>query len=193
MIPSHIDVFLASNSPRRHELLSALGIVFQVISHRADEHWPTDLSPEQVAEHIAQAKADSLRDTLSTNQLLIASDTVVSIDGEILGKPESEKDAQHMLRQLSGRSHSVYTAVSMLLNGKTKSFTEETIVHMNSMSEEEIQGYVRIAEPFDKAGGYAIQEWVGLAKIERIEGSYANVVGLPTARLYRELTGFTNI
>ncbi len=192
MIPTHIDVLLASASPRRQELLSNMGIVFSIVKHRADETFPPELPPSEVAEYIANQKADSLSESLRQNQLLIASDTVVCLDDTILGKPNNEEEATAMLRRLSEKSHLVYTGVSLRLNNRSLSFTEETTVYLNAMTEGEINRYVRSAEPYDKAGGYAIQEWVGIAKIERIEGSYTNVVGLPTAQLHKTIKTFVD-
>ncbi len=191
MIPSNIEVFLASNSPRRKELLSDLGVVFSVIQHRAEETWPTHLPPSEVAEFIANKKANSIN-ALQYNQLLIASDTVVCLGGDVLGKPTNEDEAVAMLKALSGNVHHVYTGVALRFNDQLMSFTEKTTVFMNPLNNDEIKRYVRSAEPFDKAGGYAIQEWIGTAKIVRIEGSYTNVVGLPTAQLYQHILTFIN-
>lgn len=190
MIPSHIEVLLASNSPRRHELLSSLGIVYRVVNHRADEQWPDDTPTEHIAEWIAKAKSDSLIELLDNNQLLITADTVVCMDNKVLGKPKSEEDAVNMLLQLSDNEHIVYTGVCLYVNGIQHAFTEATKVIFYPLSSEVINFYIKSAEPFDKAGAYGIQEWIGHTHIKRIEGSYNNVVGLPTSRLYQELISF---
>lgn len=190
MIPSHIEVLLASNSPRRHELLSRLGIVYRVVNHRADEQWPDDTPTEYIAEWIANAKSESLVDVLADNQLLITADTVVCLGDKVLGKPANEEEAVHMLRQLSDKTHTVYTGVCLRLDGKQYAFTEATQVTFYPLSEEAIHFYVKSAKPFDKAGAYGIQEWIGETHIMHIQGSYNNVVGLPTSRLFHELNTF---
>lgn len=190
MIPTHVEVLLASNSPRRHELLSRLGMDYRVVQHRADEQWPQDTPTEHIAEWIAQAKSDSLADGLHDNALLITADTVVCLQDRVLGKPSNEEEAADMLRQLSDNIHTVYTGVCLRLGDKQHAFTESTVVTFYPLSDEVIEFYIKHAEPFDKAGAYGIQEWIGDTHIKHIQGSYNNVVGLPTARLYHELNTF---
>lgn len=190
MIPLNIEVLLASNSPRRHQLLSDLGIDFRVVDHRADEQWPIDTPTADIAEWIAKAKSNSLTHLLDKNQLLITADTVVCLENDVLGKPKTPEEAIGMLRKLSNATHIVYTGVCLYLNGGQHAFTEATKVTFYPLSDEAIAYYVKTAEPFDKAGAYGIQEWIGHTHIKHMEGSYNNVVGLPTARLYHELISF---
>src|SRR5690606_29283342 len=186
---SSINVILASNSPRRKELLSQLGIDFVIKSKDVDESYPKSFRPEAVAVYIAEKKANSFIDQISS-ELLIAADTVVAVDDEIFGKPIAHQDAKRMLQKLSGRSHEVSTGVALLYQGKIFSFFEKMIVHFKELSESEIEYYISNYQPFDKAGAYGIQEWIGMMGVDRIEGSYTNVVGLPTARIYHEIKSF---
>jgi len=191
-IPSiigHTKIILATNSPRRRELLKQLGLSFEVKAKEIDESYPTSFRPEAVAVYIAEKKANSFSDSIS-DELLIAADTIVAIDDQIFGKPANTDEAKRMLQKLSGRSHEVITGVALLYGGKIYSFFEKTIVYFRELANSEIEHYIETYKPFDKAGSYGIQEWIGLVAVERIEGSYNNVVGLPTARLYHEIGSF---
>ncbi|MFB5946872.1 Maf family nucleotide pyrophosphatase [Albibacterium profundi] len=186
---SNINVILASNSPRRKELLGQLGIDFEVKSKDIDESYPTSFRPEAVAVYIAEKKANSFVEHVSS-ELLIAADTVVTIDDEIFGKPVDYQDAKKMLNALSARSHEVITGVALLHRGKIFSFFEKTVVHFKELTDSEIEYYILNYQPFDKAGAYGIQEWIGMIGVDKIDGSYTNVVGLPTARVYHEIKSF---
>lgn len=186
---STIKVILASNSPRRKELLGQLGIDFDVKSKDIDESYPNSFRPEAVAVYIAEKKANAFIDQVSS-ELLIAADTVVAIDDDIFGKPKDHQDAKKMLQRLSARHHEVITGVALLHRTKIFSFFEKTIVHFKELTDSEIEYYIANYQPFDKAGAYGIQEWIGMIGVDKIEGSYTNVVGLPTARIYHEIKSF---
>lgn len=182
-------ILLASNSPRRKELLAEMGLSFTVASMDIDESFPLGISPAEAAEWIASNKAKA---ALSENQqsLIVAADTIVVCDGQVLGKPVDESHATKILELLSGQTHQVITAVALAYKEEFHVFHEVTQVTFKKLSEGEISFYVRNYKPYDKAGAYGIQEWIGAIGIERIDGSYTNVVGLPTARLYQELGDF---
>ncbi len=185
------DVILASSSPRRQQLLAEMNIPFRVESRPVKEAFPQDLSPEKAAAYLCRLKSLVFTDKdLKKNTLLITADTIVALDDKILGKPADEKEAAAMLRQLSDKNHEVITGVCLRLLDKMKVFTASTRVWFKKLSEEEIDYYVRRSQPLDKAGAYGIQEWIGHVAIHKIEGSYFNVMGLPTHRLYEELNGF---
>lgn len=183
------NILLASNSPRRQELLSQMDINFTVAAKPGiDESFPADLEAEKVPEYIAKKKAEAYLSDLKGNDLLITADTVVVNDGKIIGKPKSADDARAMIASLSGKSHTVLTGVAIYTTQKQISFTSETKVYMSNMTSELIDFYVETYKPLDKAGAYGIQEWIGLTSIYRIEGSYQNVMGLPTQALFDELS-----
>lgn len=184
-----INVILASNSPRRKELLTQLGISFKISAKDIDESYPKSFRPEAVAVYIAEKKANSFLEQVSS-ELLIAADTVVAVDEEIFGKPRDHQDAKRMLEKLSARSHEVITGVALLHRGKIFSFFEKTTVYFKELTDSEIEFYITHYQPFDKAGAYGIQEWIGMIGVNKIEGSYTNVVGLPTARVYHEIKSF---
>lgn len=185
-------VILASGSPRRQELLGLLGINFSVLLKPVDESYPNHLTGAEIAKYIATKKAKAYQPESESGSIVITADTIVCIDGNILGKPVDKEDAYRMLRMLSGKCHEVITAVCILHKQKEVLFHDTTNVHFCSLSEEEIRYYVDTFKPLDKAGGYGIQEWIGLAGIERIEGSYHNVVGLPVQKLYQHLKRFAD-
>jgi len=180
-------IILASKSPRRQELLKMTGIDFRVVLKEVDESFPDGLQPAEVAVYIAEKKAHAFDETLQENEIVLTADTIVCIDGKILGKPADASEAFEMLSLLAGRKHEVVTGVAFLQNHQLTSFAEVTEVYMLPLTESEINHYIQNYMPFDKAGAYGIQEWIGLAGIERINGSYSNVVGLPTHRVYQEL------
>ena len=196
-------LILASNSPRRRELLGGLGIEFEVrVMPGIDESYPS-MPASDVAGFIAEKKAQAYLPHLRDDELLITADTVVIVDGEILGKPADAADAHRMLRQLSGRTHQVITGVCIATNrdarysrdardsGDSKvSFSVSTDVTFKPLSEEEIDYYITHYRPFDKAGAYGIQEWIGYIGVTGLRGSYFNVMGLPVQRIYQELTKF---
>ncbi len=185
------DIILASGSPRRQQLLAEMDVSFRVETKPVEEVFPSGLSPAETAAWLCRLKSDAFaEDELGKNTLLITADTVVALDNQILGKPAGEKEAEAMLEALSGKKHEVITGVCLRAQKKTSVFTASTDVWFKRLSENEIRYYVTHYRPFDKAGAYGIQEWIGLAAIERIEGSYFNVMGLPTHRLYQELERF---
>ncbi|WP_079703896.1 Maf family protein [Daejeonella lutea] len=179
-------IILASKSPRRQELLKLMGIDFRVVLKEVDESFPDGLEPHEIALYISEKKAKAF-DEMVIDEIVITADTIVVIDGKILGKPESEENAFEILTTLSGNMHQVITAVSLLKNGQIHSFYEISEVFFKPITEEQIRYYIKTGNPMDKAGAYGIQEWIGLVAIEKINGSYTNVVGLPTHRLYQEL------
>lgn len=187
MITSIPPVILASKSPRRQELLQQMDIDFRVVLKEVDESFPSDLQPGEVALYIARKKAEAFDESVEDNEIVITADTIVTIDGIILGKPEDEEDAVRMLKLLSGKKHEVITGVAFLHKHEIRSFSDSTTVYFKELSEEEMRFYIQTYKPFDKAGAYGIQEWIGHSAIEKIEGSYNNVVGLPTFRVYQEL------
>lgn len=181
-------VVLASNSPRRKELLAGLGIDYEVKTlPDIDESFPEGLSEVETATYIARAKADVYRNIMQPDELIITADTIVWLDGEVMGKPVDGEDARRMLRALSGKTHQVITGVCLMTLDSQKAFATVTDVTFCHLSEEEIDYYVERYRPMDKAGSYGIQEWIGFVGVESISGSYFNVMGLPIQRLYTEL------
>lgn len=181
-------LILASNSPRRRELLAGLGLSFETrVIPGIDESYPEGLSGPDIASYIASAKAAAYRDTLSADDLLITADTIVYIDGRVFGKPRGRDEACAMLRALSGRTHQVITGVTLSTLRQTRTFSVTTEVSFAELTDEEIAYYVDHYRPFDKAGSYGIQEWIGFVGVTGIRGSYFNVMGLPVQRLYQEL------
>ena len=182
-------LILASNSPRRKELLAGLGVPFEVrVLQDIDEHYPENLPVNEVARYIAKEKADVYQRIVAADELIITADTVVIVCDEILGKPMDEADAVRMLRLLSGRTHQVTTGVCLLTAEKERCFDVTTDVTFKTLTDEEIHYYVNRYRPFDKAGAYGIQEWIGYIGVTGLNGSYYNVMGLPVQRIYQELT-----
>ena len=183
-------IILASNSPRRKELLGGLGIDYEVkVLPGIDESYPDSLKGEEIPVYIASEKAAAYRAVMQENDLIITADTIVYLDGEVLGKPRDAADAARMLRLLSGKTHQVITGVCITTQAFQKSFAAVTEVTFDILSEEEIDYYVSKYAPMDKAGSYGIQEWIGFIGVTGMKGSYFNVMGLPVQRLYRELKG----
>lgn len=181
-------IILASNSPRRRELLSGLGVDYEVkIVLGIDETYPESLNGEEIPVYIAQEKANAYRASLQPDELVITADTIVYVDGMVLGKPVDEADACRMLRMLSGRTHQVITGVCLTTVDFQKSFASVTEVTFDTLSDEEIGYYVEKYRPMDKAGSYGVQEWIGFVGVTGLKGSYYNVMGLPVQRLYKEL------
>lgn len=181
-------LILASNSPRRKELLAGLGLPFEVhVLKDIDESYPDDLPVSEVALYIAGKKADAYRATLADDELVITADTVVIVGDEILGKPVDEADAERMLRLISSRTHQVTTGVCMLTTTNERRFAVTTDVTFKQLSDDEIRYYITKYRPFDKAGAYGIQEWIGYVGVTCLHGSYYNVMGLPVQRIYETL------
>lgn len=186
-------IILASQSPRRREILKMLGVDFKVVVKDTDETFPPELQGGAIPEHIAVLKAsafDSDLQSLPDSTIIIASDTIVYIDNKVIGKPKGREDAIKMLKTLSGRCHQVLTGVCIKTKDRQRSFFAESKVWFRELSDDEITYYVDNYQPFDKAGAYAVQEWIGAAAIAKIEGSYYNVMGLPSQMLYNELLKF---
>lgn len=184
-------IVLASASPRRKELLAGLDIDYSIrVLDNIDESSPSHLQGEDIPLFISGKKADAYMETLANDELLITADTIVYVDSEVLGKPTTPQDAVNMLKKLSGKWHQVITGVVLCTKERRHGFAVTTQVKFAELTEEEIEYYVKKYSPLDKAGAYGIQEWIGYIGVERIEGSYFNVVGLPVQRLYRELKQF---
>ena len=183
---SKYEIILASNSPRRRELLSGLGLQYEVkVLQGIDESYPETLQEGDIPLYISREKAAAYH--AMDNELIITADTIVWVDGEVLGKPVDEQDAGRMLLLLSGRTHQVYTGVTLTTVEWQRSFSVSTDVTFSQMSDDEISYYIKAFRPFDKAGAYGIQEWIGYVGVKSISGSYFNVMGLPVQRLYQEL------
>ena len=181
-------VILASNSPRRKELLSGLGVDYEVRTlPDVDESYPAGLQGGDIPLYIAREKAEAYRPMLQPDELMITADTIVWLDGKVLGKPGDKDEALQMLRSLSGHTHEVFTGVCITTKEWQRSFTACTEVRFSPLSEDEITYYVDKYLPMDKAGAYGVQEWIGYVGVEYISGSYYNIMGLPVQRLYREL------
>ena len=181
-------IVLASQSPRRKELLAGLGLEYETrVLPDVDESFPADLTGGDIPMYIAREKAEAYRPSLGADELLITADTIVWLEGEVLGKPADRDDALRMLRKLSGQTHEVYTGVCLTTTRWQHSFMARTEVRFAILDEEEIVWYVDRYRPFDKAGAYGVQEWIGYVGVEHIAGSYYNIMGLPVQRLYREL------
>ncbi|MDX1350513.1 MAG: Maf family protein [Putridiphycobacter sp.] len=185
------EIILASQSPRRKELLAGLEIEFKTMSMEVDESFPYDMEVEEVAEYLSHKKAVAYQTFQTDRSLVITADTVVVVDDEILEKPSNESEAAEMLTKLSGRSHDVITGVTIKSKSKSKSFSVLTKVYFKQLTLEEIYHYVHHFKPFDKAGSYGIQEWIGFIGVEKIEGSYFNVMGLPVFEVNKVLMDWT--
>ncbi len=186
------DLILASGSLRRLQLMEEAGFRFRVAALSYNESHPAGMDPHTIAAFIASGKSDAWSEPLLPRQVLITADTTVLLDGELLGKPDGAAEAESFLRQLSGRSHEVITAVCLRDSSRKHLFQVSTAVTFRELTDEEISYYVSHYRPFDKAGAYGIQEWIGVRGITRIEGSYHNVMGLPVSRLCTELMMFTD-
>ena len=185
------QVILASKSPRRQELLRGMGVDFTIMTKETDESFPPEMPLDEVPKYLSLQKSQAFTDNeLPADFLLITSDTVVICEGEILGKPKDREDAARMLHLLSGKTHHVVTGVTVRSAEKTESFAVRSNVTFAQLDEEEIDYYIEHCKPFDKAGAYGIQEWIGYVGISGLEGSFYNVMGLPTRRLYQCLKGF---
>lgn len=185
MLKLTAPIILASKSPRRQELLTLMGLKFSIDLKDVDESYPETLSAPEIAVYISEKKASAFN--ANPNEVVITADTIVAINGEILGKPKDHAEAQTMLSKLSGNKHEVYTGVSLNYNGQITSFYDQTEVFCRALNAEEINYYIDNYQPFDKAGSYGVQDWFGLTVVERLNGSYTNVMGLPTEKLYQYL------
>lgn len=181
---------LGSQSPRRQQLLKGLGMDFTVEVFDGEENFSEKLKREEIPLFLSAMKSQGIRKRLTGDYLLVTSDTIVWINDHVLNKPADKAEATTMLRELSGNKHEVFTAVTLATNEKSHSFFEKTNVFFKPLTEEEINYYIDTCKPFDKAGSYGVQEWLGYVAIEKIEGCFFNVMGLPLARLYKELSQF---
>jgi septum formation protein len=183
-------IILASKSPRRQQLLTDIGIDYELKTKEVDESFPDYLKEQEIAIYIAEKKANAFKDELRTEEILLTADTIVCLGNEVLGKPTDYDDAVAMLGKLSGKMHKVITGVTLASIDKTISFSVTTLVYFKSLSAEEITFYLHHFKPYDKAGAYGIQEWIGYIGVERIEGSYFNVMGLPIMEVYEAIKEF---
>lgn len=183
-------LILASGSPRRQQFLRELGLDFEIRLKEIDEIYPEELKSYEITNYLAKLKAEVFLSELKENEIVITSDTIVWLNDKALGKPTGYDGAVDMLKQLSGQTHEVFTSVCLSKKNEQVIFFDRTAVTFSEISEEEIHYYLENYQPFDKAGSYGIQDWLGLAHISKIEGSYTNVVGLPTEKFYQELTKF---
>ena len=190
MITSY-KVILASNSPRRKELLAGIDVDFKVrVIQDIDESYPADLPTKNIAEYISRKKAAVYQQQMADDELIITADTIVVLGAEVMGKPHDEADASRMLHELSAQTHQVITGVTLTTTTRQQSFSVETDVTFKALSDEEIDYYVQHYKPFDKAGAYGIQEWIGHIGVTGLQGSYFNVMGLPVQRIYEALRKF---
>ncbi|MBQ2674777.1 MAG: septum formation protein Maf [Prevotella sp.] len=191
MVAKDYKIILASNSPRRKELLAGIDVQFEVrVIQDIDESYPADLPTKDIAEYISHKKAAVYQQQMAPDELIITADTIVVLGNEVMGKPHDEADARRMLRELSGQTHQVITGVTLTTIQKQVSFSVETDVAFKQLSDSEIDYYVSHYKPFDKAGAYGIQEWIGHIGVTALQGSYFNVMGLPVQRIYEALRQF---
>ena len=185
------SIILGSASPRRKELLAGLGVSFEVdTKNNFEEVYSPETPHERIPEVLSEGKSFGFHRELAENEILITSDTLVLCEGHVMGKPHSREEAYDMLRLLSGRSHKVITAVTIRDRQKTSTSSDTAIVHFKELTDEEIYHYIDTYKPFDKAGAYGIQEWIGYIGIDRIEGSYFTIMGFPVHTVYQELQKF---
>ena len=191
MVARDYHIILASNSSRRKELLAGIDVNFDVrVIRDIDESYPASLPTKDIAEYISRKKATVYRQQMASDELIITADTIVVLDSEVMGKPHDEADASRMLHELSGRTHQVITGVTLTTIDRQRSFSVETDVTFKSLTDEEINYYIQHYKPYDKAGAYGIQEWIGHIGVTALKGSYFNVMGLPVQRIYEALRQF---
>jgi septum formation protein len=183
-------IILASKSPRRKELLEKAGFNVEIFLKEVEENYPDEMDTDKVAVFLAIKKANECSEAIKGDEILLTADSVVILDRIIYGKPKDKNEALSILKNLSGRSHKVITGVCLKSSNKTISFSSTSIVTMDALTEEEINYYIEKYQPYDKAGAYGVQEWIGLCKISKIEGSYANIMGLPVDLVYKHLKEF---
>ena len=181
-------IILGSKSPRRNELLSGLDIKFSIKTSEVDEQYPNTIKGEEIPIYLSKLRADNY--AIKSGELLITADTIVYLDGEVYGKPCSKEEARHMLQKLSGNTHEVITGVTITTNSRQDTFASTTKVTFSELTSQEIEYYLDKYKPYDKAGSYGIQEWIGYIGISHIDGSYFNVMGLPVQKLYQTLKTF---
>ena len=185
---SNLEIILGSQSPRRRELMAGLDLPFTAVTIDADEHYPAELQGGDIPYYISRAKAHAYEGKLKEGQILITADTIVWLDGQMLGKPHDEAEAYAMLRALSGKTHQVFTAVTFVQKGKAmETVVDKTDVTFCELTDEEIRHYIQKYRPFDKAGAYGVQEWIGYIACTGMKGSYFNVMGFPVHLVYKAL------
>lgn len=192
MIMKFPKIILASKSPRRSQLLQQAGFDFDIRTTEVEENYPADLSPALVPEYLAKKKAYASRHFINQEEVILAADSIVIQEGMIFEKPKDHADAIRILKTLSGKKHEVITGVCLLSKNKEKTFSGLSQVYFADLSDDEIDFYIKNYQPFDKAGSYGVQEWIGLCKIKKIEGTYANIMGLPVDLVYENLGEFGN-
>ena len=180
-------IILASKSPRRQELIKGLELPFEVRTFDVDEDFPNTLQAGQIAEYLAKKKAEAYPDALKQDEILVTSDTIVWVNNHVLNKPESEEQAYAMLKEICGTTHTVFTGVCLRDSNSVTVFSDRTEVTVKALTDEEIWHYIRVYKPFDRAGSYGIQDWFGYVAVEKINGCFYNVMGLPVSRLYAAL------
>lgn len=183
-------IILASKSPRRSQILEQAGFQFEIKTKEVEETYPAELPSKDVAEYLAEKKAMASKEFLQNDEILLTADSIVLLGNKIFGKPKDFEDAKNTLEQLSGNVHEVITGVCLLSKSKKSTFSSVSKVHLEALTEAEIVYYIEKFKPYDKAGAYAIQEWIGLCKISKIEGTYSNIMGLPMELVYRNLEAF---
>lgn len=181
------QIILASKSPRRQELIKGLELPYRVFTYEVDESFPNELKADEIALYLAKKKADAYPETLQPNEVLLTADTIVWINNHVLNKPENEKEAYQMLQEICGTTHSVYTGVCLKSNVDSISFVEKSDVSIKQLNDSEIWHYIKNYKPFDKAGSYGIQDWFGYIAVEKINGCFYNVMGLPVSKLYDKI------
>jgi len=186
----NLTLILASKSPRRQSLIAGLSIPCKVVSYEVEENFDATDSPSEIARKLALKKAAHYPDVLAENEVLLTADTLVYIDKTVLNKPNTEEEAFGMLKQICGRTHAVYTGVCLKSTSQEISFSEESLVTCKNLSNEEIWHYIKNYQPLDKAGSYGIQDWFGYTAVEKIEGCYYNIMGLPLSKIYDALKKF---
>lgn len=186
-----MKIVLGSESPRRRELLSSMGFIFRTLKPEIDESFDSSLKLETIAEFLSFKKSDALIHKIDADEILICSDTIVLLENEIIGKPKDKKEAKNILYKLSGKTHLVITGVTIRNKEKYITFKDKTEVTFNKLSDSEIDSYLKTNDAMDKAGAYGIQDWIGMIGVQKINGSYTNVMGLPTSKLFPAINKFT--
>lgn len=180
-------IILGSKSPRRKQLLEDAGFDVTVISIDVPEDYPDTLKEDEIAEYLAIKKSEPLKENIQENELLITADSIVVLDGIVYGKPDDKNHATQILKTLSGKLHKVYTGVCICSSSKKISFTELSEIKFHDLTDDEIEYYLEKHQPYDKAGAYGIQDWIGLCKVEYIKGTFSNIMGLPVAKVYEQI------
>jgi septum formation protein len=184
-------IILASGSPRRKQLLEWAEVPFEIVTRETDESYPPQLSPNEIAIHIARNKALAVQPVVPADAIILAADTIVVLNGRIIGKPKNREEAIAIIKDLSGNKHSVVTGVVIFKGDREIAFADATDVYFHELTRNEIEFYIDKYKPYDKAGAYAIQEWIGVVGIKSVHGDFYNVMGLPVSRVVRELNALT--